>query len=89
MKLRRYAACGHVGCCDSSPSQHASAHVRAQGHTVVQSYEPAKYWFWDYEKAAYIDGPRLAEPNHHPLGQPTPGPAGKVPENWKELLHRQ
>ena len=89
MKLRRCASCGHVGCCDSSPSQHASAHVRAEGHTVVQSYEPAEDWFWDYEKAAYIDGPRLAEPSHHPLDQPTPGPAGKVPENWKELLHRQ
>ena len=26
--LRRCAQCGHVGCCDSSPSQHATAHHR-------------------------------------------------------------
>ena len=24
--LRRCAQCGHVGCCDSSPSQHATKH---------------------------------------------------------------
>ena len=32
--LRRCAGCGHIGCCDSSPSQHASHHAadrRASG----------------------------------------------------------
>ncbi len=29
--LRRCAGCGHVGCCDSSPSQHASKHARQAG----------------------------------------------------------
>jgi hypothetical protein len=24
--LRRCAECGHIGCCDSSPSQHAMGH---------------------------------------------------------------
>ena len=34
--LRRCAACGHVGCCDSSPAQHASAHfeVRARARRL-------------------------------------------------------
>ena len=27
--LRRCASCGHIGCCDASPSQHATAHYRA------------------------------------------------------------
>ena len=27
--LRRCATCGHIGCCDSSPSQHARAHFHA------------------------------------------------------------
>jgi hypothetical protein len=27
--LRRWARCGHIGCCDSSPSQHASAHAKS------------------------------------------------------------
>ena len=40
--LRRCAHCGHVGCCDSSPAQHATAHCRATGHPIVQSYEPGE-----------------------------------------------
>jgi hypothetical protein len=31
--LRLCLTCGHVGCCDSSPNQHASAHFRATGHS--------------------------------------------------------
>src|SRR5581483_3535138 len=30
--LRRCAECGHIGCCDSSPSQHASKHAATMGH---------------------------------------------------------
>jgi hypothetical protein len=33
--LRRCALCGHVGCCDTSPSQHASAHARDSGHPLA------------------------------------------------------
>lgn len=89
MKLRRCASCGHVGCCNSSPSQHASAHAHATGHSVAQSFEPNEDWFWDYTADAYVVGPELVGPNHHPLDQPTPGPAGLVPDNWEELLHKQ
>src|SRR6266576_3211606 len=46
--LRRCARCGHVGCCDSSPSQHASRHAASERHPVVQSFEPEEDWFWDY-----------------------------------------
>jgi hypothetical protein len=45
--LRRCARCGHVGCCDSSPSQHASRHAFDVRHPIVQSYEPEEDWFWD------------------------------------------
>ena len=75
--LRR--CCGHIGCCDSSPSQHASAHARQSGHGIVRSSEPGEDWFWDYQNQQYYDGPELAPPEHHPLSQPTPGPAGRVP----------
>jgi Zn-finger in ubiquitin-hydrolases and other protein len=44
--LRRCAACGHVGCCDSSLGRHASAHAREPGHPIVQSYEPGEDWYW-------------------------------------------
>jgi hypothetical protein len=31
LHLRRCTECGHVGCCDSSPSQHASKHFHTTG----------------------------------------------------------
>ncbi len=85
--LRRCAQCGHIGCCDSSPEQHASAHAAATGHRYVQSFEPGENWFWDYEQQDYYDGPQLAEPQHHPVEQPVPGPQGRVPGDWRNHIH--
>jgi hypothetical protein len=84
--LRRCAACGHVGCCDSSPARHATAHFHATGHPLIQSFEPGEDWFWDYAAEAFADGPELAPPTTHPEGQPAPGPAGRVPADWRQLL---
>lgn len=85
--LRRCTACGHVGCCDTSPSQHATTHFRATGHPVIQSYEPGEDWCWDYYRQEMVGGPELAAPTSHPADQPVPGPAGAVPENWQDLIH--
>jgi hypothetical protein len=85
--LRRCAQCGHVGCCDTSPSQHATAHWKATGHPVVQSFEPAEDWFWNYDTGEAFTGPRLARPVHHPVDQPVPGPAGRVPPDWRVHIH--
>jgi hypothetical protein len=86
--LRRCASCGHIGCCDSSPAQHASAHAAATGHRVVQSFEPGEDWFWDYESERYVeDAPPLAPPTSHPEDQPAPGPEGRVPADWRDLVH--
>lgn len=85
--LRRCAACGHVGCCDSSPSQHASAHWRASGHPLAQSFEPGEDWFWSYAEERFYAGPSLAPPHSHPRDQPVPGPAGRVPPDGRSLLH--
>jgi Zn-finger in ubiquitin-hydrolases and other protein len=85
--LRRCAACGHIGCCDTSPAQHATAHARTTGHLVIQSFEPGENWFWDYGTARPIAGPRLAGTQHHPVEQPTPGPAGRVPVDWQQHIH--
>jgi uncharacterized UBP type Zn finger protein len=40
--LRVCQTCGHVGCCDSSPGRHTTAHFRAVGHPIVRSYEPGE-----------------------------------------------
>jgi Zn-finger in ubiquitin-hydrolases and other protein len=88
LHLRRCASCGHVGCCDSSPSQHSRAHWHATGHTIIQSFEPGEDWFWDFEADDYGEGPQLTPPDSHPAGQPTPGPAGAVPSDWMSHLHR-
>jgi hypothetical protein len=85
--LRRCAQCGHVGCCDSSPSQHATAHATSTGHSIIQSFEPGEEWFWDYSTNDFYAGPELAGPHHHPEDQPVPGPAGRVPAHWQTLLH--
>ncbi|WP_328673265.1 UBP-type zinc finger domain-containing protein [Streptomyces sp. NBC_00328] len=85
--LRRCAQCGHIGCCDDSPAKHATAHARGTGHPVIQSFEPGENWFWDYDTSElYESGPDLAPPVSHPLDQPAPGPAGRVPDNWAETL---
>jgi CPA1 family monovalent cation:H+ antiporter len=46
--LRLCLACGYVGCCDSSPLRHASAHATHDGHPVVRSFEPGETWRWCY-----------------------------------------
>ena len=49
--LRLCLACGHVGCCDSSPQRHASAHFHDTRHPVIRSFEPGENWRW-----CFVDG---------------------------------
>jgi uncharacterized UBP type Zn finger protein len=46
--LRLCLECGHVGCCDSSPRRHATAHYHSSDHPVVRSFEPGESWRWCY-----------------------------------------
>ena len=46
--LRRCLTCEHVGCCDSSPNRHATAHARATSHPVIASAEAGESWRWCY-----------------------------------------
>ena len=46
--LRMCMTCGHVGCCDSSPNKHATAHSNATGHPIVRSVQPGENWAWCY-----------------------------------------
>ncbi|QVG65567.1 UBP-type zinc finger domain-containing protein [Curtobacterium flaccumfaciens pv. flaccumfaciens] len=87
LHLRRCAECGHVGCCDNSPAQHATHHANDTGHPIAQSYEPGEDWFWNYRSEDYAYGPALTAPTSHPADQTAPGPANRVPHNWMALLN--
>jgi hypothetical protein len=86
LHLRRCAACGHIGCCDSSRGKHATAHAKSSGHSVIRSFEPGENWFYDYDTDGYVSGPQLAPPLSHPADQGVPGPTSRVPADWEALL---
>ena len=48
LHLRYCLECGHVGCCDSSPNRHATAHFHATRHPIVTSAEVGETWAWCY-----------------------------------------
>lgn len=85
--LRRCALCGHIGCCDTSPGRHATAHYRETGHAVMRTFEPGERWFFDYRTQRTFIGPELMPPSAHPASQPVPGPDGRVPADWQAHLH--
>lgn len=87
MHLRRCAQCGHIGCCDTSPSQHAARHAEQTGHDVIQSFEPGEDWFWSYSQNAFARGPELAPPDSRPDDQGVPAPADRVPADWQSHLN--
>jgi hypothetical protein len=88
LHLRRCALCGHIGCCDNSPSQHATAHFKETGHPVINSFEPGESWFYNYPDDGFHEsGPALAAPDSHPASQTVPGPADRVPRDWQSRLN--
>jgi uncharacterized UBP type Zn finger protein len=52
--LRECLQCGHVGCCDSSPKRHATAHFEATSHPVMASIQPGEDWRWCYVDQAIV-----------------------------------
>ena len=61
-------------------------HAAESGHPLIRSFEPGEDWFWDYATEQFTTARRW-RPQHHPLDQPVPGPAGKVPADWQRHLH--
>ena len=53
--LRLCMTCGHVGCCDSSPNRHATAHFRATKDPVIRSIEPGEEWGYCYVDDAFVE----------------------------------
>ncbi|HEY1696685.1 MAG TPA: UBP-type zinc finger domain-containing protein [Polyangiaceae bacterium] len=52
--LRVCLDCGHVGCCDSSPNKHATAHYRATKHAVITSGEAGEKWAYCYPDDQFL-----------------------------------
>lgn len=46
--LRMCLTCGNIGCCDSSPGNHAAGHYTSTSHPVMRSVEPGEAWRWCY-----------------------------------------
>jgi hypothetical protein len=57
--LRICLACGHVGCCDSSPGRHATAHALASGHPVIRSIQPGEDWSWCFVDEVAMEIPEI------------------------------
>lgn len=53
--LRLCEACGHVGCCDSSPNRHATKHFHATRHPVIKSFEPGEAWGYCYVDNLFVE----------------------------------
>ncbi len=69
--LRICLACGHVGCCDSSPGKHASAHFAASDHALIRSLEPGEEWTW-----CFVDQVAMLIPQVHGQTRIPPSPLG-------------
>lgn len=64
--LRMCMSCGHIGCCNSSPGKHATAHWHEHDdHPLIRSYEPGENWWYCYaeELTFEIEGAPAA-PSH-------------------------
>jgi uncharacterized UBP type Zn finger protein len=71
LHLRICLECGHVGCCDSSPNRHASAHAAATNHPLIRSLEPGEEWSW-----CFIDRVGLELPEVRGATRIPPSPLG-------------
>jgi hypothetical protein len=69
--LRICLACGHVGCCDSSPQRHASAHAQSSGHPIIRSIQPGEEWSW-----CFVDELAMVLPQVHGAPDIPPSPLG-------------
>ena len=52
--LRLCLTCGHVGCCDSSPSRHATGHHHETRHPLIRSFEPGEDWGCCYVEKVFL-----------------------------------
>ena len=63
--LRMCSTCGHIGCCDNSPSRHATKHNRTTHHPLIRSFEPEEDWYWCYPEQLFFDLAGAPPAPHH------------------------
>jgi len=69
--LRSCLECGQVGCCDSSPNRHATAHAEATQHPLIRSIQPGEDWSW-----CYVDQVAMVIPEVQGAPRIPPSPLG-------------
>ena len=65
--LRVCRTCGHVGCCDQSPGQHATKHFHATQHPIIEGYDPPEGWGWCYVDELMFDLSDRMTPHNGPI----------------------
>ena len=65
--LRICRACGHVGCCDSSPGRHATRHFHATKHPIIEGYDPPEGWGWCFVDEVMFDLSDRMTPHNGPI----------------------
>ena len=56
LELRVCLSCGHLGCCDSSPNQHARRHSEASGHPIIAPWADDEPWAFCYVDNVMLPG---------------------------------
>ena len=78
--LRRCAACGHVGCCDTSPAQHATAHAAGdRAPRSCRASSRARTGSGTTATSRWSTARRSPLRRRGPRDQRSPGPAGAGP----------
>ena len=56
VQLRLCLVCGHVGCCDDTPGQHARQHHLETGHPTIATVERGADWAYCYLHDVSVPG---------------------------------
>jgi hypothetical protein len=76
VELRSCLTCGEVGCCDDSPSRHATAHFEATGHPLIRTLQPGQHWVYCYLDEVLVHAPDVDDAPSAPPAEDAGGVRG-------------